>query len=617
MKQAELWYFGEKAGVDFRTGTAFAVTDQNVMNALKATSVICDSLGNLLFFTDGRRVWDRTFNLMPNATGLEGDLGSTQPCIIVPLPGDSSIFYIFTTDIIIFRDLVNYTTQGLTYTMIDLKLRNGLGDASPVYLNVPLLTPVCQKLTGVAHANGKDFWVITHEWNSDKFYSYRISNAGIASPVISAAGTLNGGDSKSANNAVGYLKASPDGRRLASVISHSKIVEVFDFDNVTGEITNPQTYTAAIQGVNPYGVEFSPDSRFLYATVLETGGVETPSRPSFLLQFDLAAGLSAPVIIDSLPGIRMAAIQLGPDGRIYLSRTKNHQSKKDSLEVIYNPTRPGRECNFNLLNNLPGSGFPLSGRKSVYSLPNLVQSYVHVPAFRWDSVCQGDVTRFRITNSANIDSVLWDFGDGTTSTSFQPLHRYAAPGSFKVRLTERFNGKSYTDSLLVTNYPLPVIALPDTVMLYTGSSVNLHAGGGYEHYLWSTGSGDSVVVASHSGNYSVHVIDSHCCANDDTTYVKVFEFFVPNAFSPNGDGLNDVFRVFAQYTNVAFRMVVYDRWGQEVFSSDDISKGWDGRVNGRECPPESYVWVVNISFLGQDIITTGDIVKKGTVTIIR
>ena len=616
-KQAELWYFGEKAGIDFRSGTAVPVLDENVMTAFKSSSVICDSLGNLLFFTDGRRVWDRAFTLMPNATGLAGDLGSTQPSLIVPWPGDSSAYYVFTTDILKFQDTVNYTTQGLRYTVIDLKLRNGMGDAHQTLLNVPLLSPVCQKITGVKHKNDQYFWVITHEWNSDKFYAYLVTNSGIATPVISSSGTFNGGNSVDANNAVGHLKASPDGKRLALAIAGENLIEVFDFNNETGVVSNEKSLITSIPGVNPYGVEFSPDSRYLYATLFETGGVVTPSRPSFIFQLDLKSGLSNPVIIDSIVGIRVAGIQLATDGRIYLSRTNNILSKRDSLEVIYNPNRPGKDCNMNLLNNAPGSGFPLLGRKSIYSLPNLVQSFVNIPPFTWDSVCHGDMTRFKVTNKANIDSVSWNFGDGTFSNAMDPLHAYANPGQYTVKLTEKFNGQSYIDSMRVSSYALPVISLADTILLYSGSSINLHAGGGYVEYLWSTGSTDSIISVENQGSYRVHVKDVHCCTNSDTTFVKVFEYFIPNAFSPNGDGLNDFFRVYAQYKNIVFKMVIYDRWGRLVFESDNVDKAWDGKSGGRDCPPDSYVWVVNVGFLGQDIITQGDVVFKGTVTIVR
>jgi gliding motility-associated-like protein len=616
-KQAEVWYFGEKAGIDFRSGTAIPLLDENVMTAFKASSSICDSAGNLICFTDGRRVWDRTFTLMPNASGLAGDVGATQPCIIVPWPGDSALYYIFTLDILKYQDTVNYTTKGLSYTIIDLKLRNGLGDASPTYLNVPLLSPVCQKITAVRHKNNKLFWVITHEWNSDKFYVYLITDGGISLPVISAVGSVHGGTSKDANNAVGYLKASPDGRKLALAISQKKVVEVFDFNNETGVVSNPKSYTATRAGVNPYGIEFSPDSRFLYATLFETGGVQIPSVPSFIYQFDHNAGMNNPVIVDSVPGVRLAAMQLATDGRIYLSRTNNILSKRDSLEVIYNPNRPGSAANFNRLNNVPGSSFPLQGRKSIYSLPNVVQSFVNFPTFSWDSVCHGDITRFHVTNKANIDSVTWDFGDGGTSDVLDPIHSYANPGTYTVKLTEKFNGQSFTDSMLVTNYPLPVISLADTILLYSGTSINLHAGGGFMEYLWSNNSRDSIIAVEDQGSYWAQVKDTHCCVNSDTTFVQVFEYFIPNAFSPNGDGLNDYFRVNGLYKNITFNMVVYDRWGVMVFQSKNIDQGWDGIYNGQYCPPESYVWVVKISFLGQDIITQGDVVFKGTVTIVR
>jgi gliding motility-associated-like protein len=198
-----------------------------------------------------------------------------------------------------------------------------------------------------------------------------------------------------------------------------------------------------------------------------------------------------------------------------------------------------------------------------------------------------------------------------------PFHAYANPGTYPVTLTEKFNGQFFVDSLAVTVYPLPKTSLVDTVLLYSGSVINLHPGGGYAEYQWSTGSRDSVISVKNQGSYIVTVKDSHCCTNSDTTFVKVFEYFIPNAFTPNGDGLNDFFGVTGLYKNITFSMVIYDRWGQQVFASDNVDVRWDGTTGGLLCPPESYVWVVRIGFLGQDIITQGDVVYKGTVTIVR
>ena len=619
-KQAEVWYFGEKAGIDFRSGAATAVVDQNVMNSFQATSSICDSLGNFLLFTNGRTAWDNTFAAMPNATGLAGNPRATQPCLIVPYPGDPTVYYIFTIEMVNYDklDSMHFSSQGLTYTLIDMKLRGGLGDAVSAVLNKPLLTPVCQKITAVANHDHTGTWVIVHKWDSNEFYAYLVTASGITDSVVSAVGSKHFAPTQIArNNMVGYMKCSPDGSSLALAVTYDKLIELFDFNNQTGVISNPRSYHVSRPVVNPYGIEFSPDGKKLYASVLDYLGGPIPRKPTCIYQFDLSKGLNNPVIVDSAGGIRFFALQLATDGRIYGSRTNNMLSKRDSLEVIYNPNRPGAACNYNLLGNFPGTRFDLLGRKSIYSLPNFVQSFLNIPPFTWDSVCHGDATQFKITNTANIDTVSWNFGDGGTSTSKTPVHTYAKPGTYWVRLTEYCRGEAFVDSMKVTNYPLPHIALADTVLLYSGSTINLHAGGGFTDYLWSTGSRDSIINVGSQASYSVQVKDIHCCVNSDTSFVKVFEYFIPNAFTPNGDGLNDFFQVSALYKNITFKMVVYDRWGQLVFQSDNIDKGWDGTYGGRYCPPDSYVWIVNIGFLGKDIITQGDVVFNGTVTIVR
>jgi gliding motility-associated-like protein len=615
-KQAYLWYFGEKAGIDFRSGNAVALTDQDVMTAYKASGVICDSLGNLRMFTNGAKVWDRTFELMPNATGLYGDLGVTQPCIIIPKYGDSAIYYIFTVDVMAYKPDNTFTTEGLTFTIIDLKLRNGLGDATNI-LNAPLLSPVTQKLTSVRHKNGKYFWLIAHKWDSSEFYVYLVSESGVHEPVISTDGSNHGGGFAGQTNAYGYMKSSPDGKKLALAISGTNQVELFDFNSETGVVSNARTHTMTVPGVNAYGIEFSPDSKKLYTSLLQIIGNGPPSRPSFIYQFDLSAGLINPVLIDSVPGIRLGGMQLGVDGRIYLARTINLLSKKDSLDVIYNPTRPGTECNYNRIGMMAGNRFSLLGRNAIYSVPNIVQSFVNIPVFTWDSCCHHDVTGFHITNRVNIDSASWTFGDGGSGFGTDPFHTYAQPGNYKVVLTEWFQGIAFSDSVTVAIHPLPKVQLGDTILLYKGASVNLHAGGGYMEYTWSNGSADSVITVDTEAEYRVEVKDFKCCTESDSVYVKVFEYFIPTAFTPNGDGLNDVFRVIGLYKNIEFTMMIYDRWGQLLFESNDINTGWDGIIGGKYLPVDTYVWIVRVNFLGQDITTNGDVVLKGTITLVR
>jgi gliding motility-associated-like protein len=615
-KQADIWYFGEHAGIEFQGGSATPLTDQNVMVSLKSGAVISDSSGQLLFFTDSKNVWDRTFNKLPYSPSLEGDQGSNQSCLIIPQPGVPNLYYIFTTDVIIYSKVTTYITNGLEYSIVDMKSNGGLGDGTLKW-NLPLLTPACQKLTAVYHQNGRDVWIIAHKWLTNEFYAYLLDSKGISNPVISNTGSVHGGDSLGQNNALGYMKASPDGSKIALAISKDKLVELFNFNNSSGVITNPQSFQFNLPGVSPSGIEFSQDSRKVYTTLVQIDGSGPPNFLSRIYQFDLANGWTNPALIDSAAGVRLLGLQLATDGKIYVARTINLQpvNRKDSLDVIYNPTRPGLDCNYNLLGNVPKSRFSLNGRKSTYGLPNFLQSYFERPIFTHDSVCHGDVTRFDITNKSNIDSVFWNFGDGTSSTDFGPSHAYAQPGNYKVRLRESFNGKQFLDSATITIYPKPVISLGDTILVYSGSSVKLHAGGGFIDYQWSTGATDSIITVDNGGNYSVRVQDIHCCYNTDTVFVNVFKFYVPTGFAP--DGVNKIFKPISIYKNVSFMLNIFDRWGQLVFQSNDIDKGWDGTMGGQKCMPEVYAWVIYVSFLGNDIITNGKIVLKGTVTLVR
>ena len=225
------------------------------------------------------------------------------------------------------------------------------------------------------------------------------------------------------------------------------------------------------------------------------------------------------------------------------------------------------------------------------------------------------MTRFEIINKSNVDSVFWDFGDGANSNALSPTHFYAQTGNFTVKLREYFNGMTFLDSSLITIYQKPVVDLGDTILVYTGSSVKLHAGGGFMEYQWSTGATDSIIAVENGGNYSVLVKDFHCCTNMDSVFVNVFKFFVPTAFAP--DGVNNIFKVITLYRNISFRMSIFDRWGQMVFESTDVNKGWDGTIGGQKCMPAAYAWIINIDFLGTDIVTNGKIVLKGTVTLVR
>ena len=93
--EANVWYFGENAGLDFNSGSPVSLNNGK-LNTVEGCATISDNNGNLLFYTDGIIVYDRNHNIMQNGTGLHGDPSSTQSALIVPKPLDPNIYFVFT-----------------------------------------------------------------------------------------------------------------------------------------------------------------------------------------------------------------------------------------------------------------------------------------------------------------------------------------------------------------------------------------------------------------------------------------------------------------------------------------------------------------------------------------
>src|SRR5690606_26138869 len=222
--QNHIWWFGDRAGLDFNVNPPQALTGS--LFALEGTASICDAGGDLLFYTNGQSVWDRTGSVMPNGSGLTGGASSTQAAIIIPQPGSVSRYYVFTTE--------DHTQSGrMVYSVVDMCLREGLGDVVAGEKNIPLSNAATEKLTAVLHANERDVWVITHEKGSDRFLAFLLSAAGLDPvPVISASGTFHPADA-----VIGPLRASHGGDKLVCAATFYGICDMFDFDRSTGAVS--------------------------------------------------------------------------------------------------------------------------------------------------------------------------------------------------------------------------------------------------------------------------------------------------------------------------------------------------------------------------------------------
>lgn len=219
------WYFGEYAGLDFNTNPPTVLTNSSLVTAEGCAS-ISDAAGNLLMYSDGLQVWNANQEVMPNGSGLLGNSSASQGALIVPAPASNHLYYLFTIDQLAGLD-------GLRYSVIDMNLDGGMGDIIAASKNILLQTPVTEKLTAVRHCNNRDIWIVAHDWDSNDFLSYLLTDEGIQTPIVSSVGVVHTGGIGGGNginlNSVGCMKVSPDSKRLACALRNMGLCEVFDF----------------------------------------------------------------------------------------------------------------------------------------------------------------------------------------------------------------------------------------------------------------------------------------------------------------------------------------------------------------------------------------------------
>jgi len=436
-QEASIWYFGTNAGIKFdNSGNVTVLTDGQI-NTSEGCATIADDNGNLLFYTDGITVWNRNHQIMPNGSGLMGNWSSSQSATIVPLPGSSSLYYIFTLD-------YEAHANGFRYSIVDMSLNGSLGDVTSSK-NVLIYTPSNEKLSIVKHANNTDYWVVTHGWNNNAFYSYLLTSTGLsATPVTSNVGAITNGTTE---NVYGCMKISPDGKKIAICNSHID-AEVLDFNSATGVVSNATilfTGSGLKDSSFVYGAEFSPDSQLLYITNVGL----YPLFPRQLIQYNLsnpANIVSSSQIIDSSMtpiGFPMG-IQLAPNGKIYATEVI-----KDKLAVINYPNVIGTGCSFQM------DVIDLAGKQCQLGLPPFVSSFFNA-TFKIQNLCLGTATQFTIDTSQTVTNASWNFGDGSTSNAIAPSHLYANPGNYNVTVTATTANGTSVKTKLVTIYDTPI-----------------------------------------------------------------------------------------------------------------------------------------------------------------
>ena len=256
-----------------------------------------------------------------------------------------------------------------------------------------------------------------------------------------------------------------------------------------------------------------------------------------------------------------------------------------------------------------------------------VKTFFVIPSpnvsFSFSDACKNSLVNFTATdNSGTVTNWKWTFGDGGIANSKDTQHIYTASGTYNVKLFATTANGCYNDSLQknIIIYSTNAFAGNDTIAA-AGQPIQLNATGGVS-YLWSpvTGLNDAnianpVARLNATQTFTVKAYTPQGCETYDNIKIEIYlgpDIYLPNAFTPNGDGLNDIFKGKPVGLSQFSFLKIFNRYGQEIFSTTDYNKGWDGTWKGKI--QNSGVYVV----IASGIDYRGNVIdKKATVMLIR
>lgn len=367
-KEANFWYFGQNAGLDFTSGTPTVLNDGQ-LSTLEGCSTISDKDGNLLFYSDGTTVWNKDHQIMRYTSGalandLRGNPSSTQSALVVPNPENTNLYYIFTVGA--FGGASG--GPGFNYYTVDISKGSG-GEiiGGPIDLSNGLANAWSEKVTAVQGEDCTTIWILSMVRSS--IYAYKIDKNGVdTTPVISFV-------NYNLNDRRGYFKVSPDGTKLAVAdynagnsgtgfsLGNSNLV-LYDFDTKGGGVdpTGIFLVSANTDGA-PYGIEFSQQSSKLYVSTHD-------GTNNKVYQYDITSSdiRGTKTLVHQQTGYR-GALQLGPDGKIYATVPVSYPIGTAFLDVINKPDADPADVDYQ------EDAINLGGPLSTQGLPPFIQSF--------------------------------------------------------------------------------------------------------------------------------------------------------------------------------------------------------------------------------------------------
>jgi len=673
-KEGNQWHFGHHTGLDFNPGTPTVIT-QSSMFADEGGASIADENGKLLFYTNGNQVWNRDHKQMPNGFLLLGSVSSSQ-CLIVPKPDSKDTYYIFTA-------APDSHTAGVRYSEVDMSKDNGLGDVvvKNVLLHSPSCEKVagvlhCNKtdVWVMTHDYKSDqfraFLVTSQGVNMNPV----ISKCGLY--VEGTWGDAANGQLKF-SPAGNKLAAAYYGNKNTQKCMNK--FEVYDFDRSTGIVSNALTLPQIQNDQGAYGVEFSPDGSKLYCSVWWPGKIFQFNMKAGSLQAILSSsvmiGEGGILAMQQGPDKKIYVSNGTYRGIIHAPNAKGQACKYDregiKLPKFGSGSLPSFISSwfrqppplFTYTVNCLRSGFTapetmedvtfvhwdfgdslaqdnISSELNPYHIYSKPGSYKVMLVLNYscgsdtlretipvsepdtaltvlkgeDAVCIG---KSAVLSPTVTGTYQWNTGDSGRILMVTPV----IPTNYEVLVRTNI-GCMYRGNKTVSIIPLPMVTIREETIAGSSRLYVSPAGS----YTWEPSTGlscsncaEPIAEPGESTLYCVMVSDENNCVSNACIDLRVNPVFIPNTFTPNGDGLNDMFLPFVSETK-SFRLIVYDHWGVPVFESDRPDVGWNGKYNGLNgkhsnelCPSGVYVYELTY----KDRHSNKLIEKSGLVTLMH
>jgi len=410
------------------------------LNIRGGNSSLCDSMGNLLFFTNGEKVYNANYALMSNGNNLnatnQNGIYQPQGALSLPFPAHNNWYRVLVSEIKVFSPQL----------VTGVKLYDNLVEVNP---STPQVSEVLLKnqvmiedsleygqVTAVKHANGRDWWVLVPESHSNRYYTMLLDPTGLSLVDTQAVGDI-------FYAGLGQAVFSPDGTKYvrANGIKTTTPTDlyIYDFDRCTGKLFNPIHLEYENWGFGT-GCAISPNSRFLYAI-----------NANYIFQYDLQATdiAASKTLVAEWDGYvhevsfatTFGTAQLAPDGKIYICTAFS----TPLLHVIEYPDRKGVACQI----HQRAIHLPNYNDYSIPNFPNFRLGPIDGSAcdtlglnnhplcnWRWeqeDALVPLEVT---FTDLSSYEPVewRWDFGDGTVGQDTSPVHTFPSEGTYHVCL---------------------------------------------------------------------------------------------------------------------------------------------------------------------------------------